>query len=70
MLPSSKNIRRNENKAKFADTAVKCLVEKMESLGADLNNITAKIAGGAQMFAFKNKNNDILKIGEEMSLQL
>jgi len=64
MLPSSKNIRRNENKAKFADTAVKCLVEKMESLGADLNNITAKIAGGAQMFAFKNKNNDILKIGE------
>ena len=64
MLPSSKNIKRNENKAKFADTAVEYLIEKMESLGADINNITAKIAGGAQMFAFKNKNNDLLRIGE------
>ncbi len=64
MLPSSKNIKRNENKAKFADTAVEYLIEKMESLGADINDITAKIAGGAQMFAFKNKNNDLLRIGE------
>jgi chemotaxis protein CheD len=64
MLPCSKSIKSNENRAKFADTAVYFLIEKMEKLGADVNDITAKIAGGSQMFSFKNKNNDMLKIGE------
>jgi len=64
MLPSSKNIKNNENKAKFADTAVYCLVEEMEKIGANIKDIQAKIAGGAQMFSFKNKNSDLLTIGE------
>ncbi|EOC99731.1 chemotaxis protein CheD [Caldisalinibacter kiritimatiensis] len=63
MLPSSKEIRNNKNKAKFADTAIDILVDEMIKLGAKKNNIRAKIAGGSQMFSFNIKN-DILKIGE------
>ena len=63
MLPSSTEIKNNANKAKFADTAIKMLVEDMEAMGADRKRITAKIAGGAQMFSFKTSN-DLLKIGE------
>jgi chemotaxis protein CheD len=36
----------------------------MQRLGAQKTNIKAKIAGGAQMFAF-NSNNDSLRIGEK-----
>ncbi len=63
MLPSSKEIRNNSNKAKFADTAIDILIDKMLSLGAKKNNIRAKIAGGSQMFSFNSKS-DVLKIGE------
>lgn len=63
MLPSSKEIKNNENKAKFADTGIEELVESMVKIGGDRNNFVAKIAGGSQMFNF-NSNNDILKIGE------
>lgn len=63
MLPSSKEIKNNENRAKFADTGIDELVELMIKIGADRNNLVAKIAGGSQMFNF-NSNNDILKIGE------
>lgn len=63
MLPSSKEIKNNENKAKFADTGIETLIEKMIAEGAVYKNLTAKITGGAQMFSFNNKNN-ILKIGE------
>ncbi|CAK7043002.1 chemotaxis protein CheD [Tissierella carlieri] len=63
MLPSSKEIKNNENKAKFADTGIEELVEVMIKIGGDRNNFVAKIAGGSQMFNF-NSSNDILKIGE------
>ena len=63
MLPSSKEIQNNENKAKFADTGIDLLIEKMTREGARKEFLIAKIAGGAQMFSF-NKNNSILKIGE------
>ncbi|RKD34460.1 chemotaxis protein CheD [Thermohalobacter berrensis] len=63
MLPNSKEIKNNSNKAKFADTAIEILLEKMESLGSNKWNIVAKLSGGAQMFSFNTKN-DILKIGE------
>lgn len=63
MLPSSKEIKNNSNKAKFADTGIEELISKMESMGARKINMVAKLAGGAQMFKFNN-NNDILKIGE------
>ncbi|WOO36556.1 chemotaxis protein CheD [Anaerocolumna sp. AGMB13020] len=63
MLPDSTKIKNNENTAKFADTGIDVLIEKMVSIGANKNRLTAKIAGGAQMFAF-NSNNDMLRIGE------
>jgi chemotaxis protein CheD len=72
MLPDSKAIQNNSNAAKFADTAVAKLIQEMESLGAKRMNMKAKIAGGAQMFAF-NAANDNLRIGDrniEASLKL
>ncbi len=63
MLPSSKAIRKNENVAKFADTAIVELIEQMEKVGAKKSRFIAKIAGGAQMFSFTSQN-DSMKIGE------
>ena len=63
MLPDSKAIHNNSNKAKFADTAIIKLIDDMERLGAKRRNFKAKIAGGAQMFAF-NATNDNLRVGD------
>jgi len=63
MLPDSTAIHNNSNKAKFADTAVIELISQMEKLGAVKRNLKAKIAGGAQMFAF-NATNDNLRVGD------
>lgn len=63
MLPSSADIKNNGNKAKFADTAISMLIEHMTALGAVRSRLTAKIAGGAQMFSFKSAN-DLMRIGE------
>ncbi|MBB6216501.1 chemotaxis protein CheD [Anaerosolibacter carboniphilus] len=63
MLPSSKAIRNNSNTAKFADTGIVQLLEDVIKIGASKSRLVSKIAGGAQMFSFSNKN-DIMKIGE------
>lgn len=63
MLPDSTKIINNENKAKFADTGIDVLISEMIKIGADRRALIAKIAGGAQMFAFKN-NNEMMRIGE------
>lgn len=63
MLPDSTKIRNNDNLAKFADTGIEALIQKLLKMGAKRNNLVSKIAGGAQMFAFKT-NNDMLRIGE------
>lgn len=39
------------------------MIEQMEKEGALKSRLTAKIAGGAQMFAFST-NNDMLRVGE------
>ncbi len=62
MLPSSIQARNNSNIAKFADTAILKLLEDMIVLGASRSSIVAKLAGGAQMFAF-NDTSDIMRIG-------
>jgi chemotaxis protein CheD len=72
MLPDSKQIQNNSNIAKFADTAMVQLIKDMERLGASRMGMKAKIAGGAQMFAF-NAANDNLRIGDrnvEATIQL
>lgn len=63
MLPSSKEIKNNSNKAKFADSGIEELIKEMEKLGARKSFLTAKIAGGAQMFNF-NSSNNALRIGD------
>ncbi len=62
MLPDSKEILNNSNPAKFADTGINKLLEDMIILGANKGVITAKIAGGANMFAASQAKN--LNIGE------
>jgi len=63
MLPDSKQIQNNSNLAKFADTATVKLIAEMMKLGARRENMKAKIAGGAQMFAF-NSTNENMRIGD------
>ena len=65
MLPDSKEIRNNSNIAKFADTGIVETVRRMEEAGAKRSRITAKIAGGACMFAFAMKENDALNVGDK-----
>lgn len=62
MLPSSLQAKNNSNISKFADTAIVKLIDDMRKLGAHRNSIIAKIAGGAQMFAY-TQTNDIMRIG-------
>lgn len=63
MLPDSNKIRNNENLAKFADTGIDELIRRLVAMGAGRTSLVAKIAGGAQMFAF-NSNNDMLRVGD------
>lgn len=63
MLPDSTQVRQNQNRAKFADTGIDYLIEEMVTAGANKSLLTAKIAGGAQMFAFSG-NSDMLRVGE------
>lgn len=62
MLPNSEQAKNNSNIAKFANTAIVKLVEDMIKLGAKKERIVAKLAGGAQMFAF-NQGSDLMRIG-------
>ena len=63
MLPDSKQFQSNVIVAKFADTAIMKLLEDMARLGSKRASIKAKIAGGAQMFAF-NSTNESMRIGD------
>lgn len=64
MLPDSTKIRNNGSKEKFVDTGLVELLAKLEAAGAVRRNLVAKVAGGAQMFAF-NANNDMGRIGDK-----
>jgi chemotaxis protein CheD len=63
MLPSSKDIRNNKNKYKFADTCLSLMIHELKKLGSKPRNLRAKIAGGAKMFNFTSKN-DSMNIGK------
>ncbi len=61
MLPSSKeSVANKDNLKKYADTGIQLLINEMSAAGANINNLTAKIAGGAQMFA----SSAIMSIGD------
>lgn len=63
MLPWSHQAINNGNKAKFADTGIRLLLDKMLVNGARKSNIVAKLAGGAQMFSFAS-NVDLIRVGQ------
>lgn len=63
MLPDSTQIRNNANIAKFADTGIVELIRLMVAAGASKTRMTAKIAGGAQMFAMKD-NSEFMRVGD------
>ena len=63
MLPDSKQIKNNSNLYKFADTGIDELIRLLLLKGASKQRLVAKIAGGAQMFAFQNKS-DLVRVGE------
>jgi chemotaxis protein CheD len=63
MLPDSKEIKSNSNIPKFADTGIEELVKRVVAKGANRSRLVAKIAGGAQMFAFQSSNST-MRVGD------
>lgn len=63
VLPDSKNSSGPVNTAKFADTGVPELYNRMVRAGANKATMVAKLAGGAHMFGNVMKN-DALKVGD------
>jgi chemotaxis protein CheD len=51
LLPSRSLAHDATNPAKFPDSAVPLLVERLKALGADPRRLVAKLAGGASMFS-------------------
>lgn len=65
MLPDSTQITsQTVNIPKFADTGAKELVNQIVKAGGNRSRLVAKIAGGAQMFAFQNSGNEMMAVGE------
>ena len=50
LLPSTSLARDSSNRAKFPETAVPLMIERLKALGADPRRLTARLAGGASMF--------------------
>ncbi len=62
MLPTKTGNPKFNQPMKFADSAIPELIRRMEMRGAGKTRLTAKIAGGAKMFAIAG-NSDITNIG-------
>ena len=64
MLPDSTMFTRGEiNRMKFADTAICDMISILVNKGADKKSLSAKIAGGAQMFKVQ-EDSQLGNIGE------
>lgn len=59
LLADSTSFAKRDNPAKFADTAVPLLLYEMERAGANRKRIRAKIAGGSELFNYKNGSESI-----------
>ena len=62
MLPDSTKIKNNSNIYKFADSAIDELIKELVEAGANRYRLKAKIAGGAQMFAFQSQH-EAMRVG-------
>jgi len=67
MLPDSTQMRNNANIAKFADTGIEELLQRVIRAGANRNRLVSKIAGGAKMFEVSGMSN-VSNIGERNAL--
>lgn len=56
MLPDSTKLRNNTNIAKFGDTGIAELYDRIIKAGANPHRLVAKIAGGAKMFEIANSS--------------
>ena len=63
MLPSSAASRDKNQPARYADTAIPLLIQRMAAAGANKSRLQAKIAGGAKMFAGVS-DNSLSNIGQ------
>ena len=63
MLPSSTLSRDKSQPARYADTAIPLLIQRMVAAGANKSRLRAKIAGGAKMFAIVS-NSSLANIGQ------
>lgn len=66
MLPDSTQARATDNTAKFADTALPVMLDLIIAMGGSRNRLTAKIAGGSQMFSFAQAT-EVMRIGDRNS---
>jgi chemotaxis protein CheD len=65
MHPRRKRVKNNVNRAKFVDSVIPLLLERMLQWGARRDRIVAKIFGGARMFDGFDGCRGILQIGDE-----
>ena len=65
MHPKRELVKNNVNKAKFVDSAIALMVNRMVKKGAARERIVAKIFGGAKMFANVKGSPGVLQIGEK-----
>ena len=59
LLADSTMFLKRDNLAKFADTAVPLLLEVMKKAGAHQGRITAKIAGGSELFRCQGNHDSV-----------
>lgn len=69
MLPIAETGVSNSKRAKFADTGIPLLLEKIEAIGGQKRFLTIKIAGGARMFNI-NSSNTIFDVGDRNIIQV
>ena len=65
MHPRRRNVKSNANRAKFVDSAIALMVDRMVKRGARKEGMTAKIFGGATMFNNMTGTRGVLQIGEK-----
>ena len=65
MHPKRELVRNNANRAKFVDSAIRLMLDRMVRRGACRGRIVAKIFGGARMFEEVVGSKGVIQIGEE-----
>ena len=63
MHPSRNQVKNNSNPAKFVDSAIDLMVERMVRCGAKKRRLTAKLFGGAQMFKHITGSENLIQVG-------